>query len=79
MKNKRKIILLIVFLLGLAITSMAGDPPPVDGDPTGGGTPIGGSAPLEQGYLVLILLAFFYGIYNYSKKCLNLKIFSHEK
>lgn len=78
MKDKR-IIITLLFLIGFTIFSFAIDPPPVDGDPTGGGTPVGGSAPIDSGYLITLSLAIAYGIYNYLKNNMNLKLSHHEK
>lgn len=80
MKNKRKIFLLILFVIGFLAVSYAADPPPIDGDPTsGGGTPVGGSAPIGSGLWISIILALGYGLYLYTKKIINLKLSSHEK
>lgn len=42
---------------------LAGDPPPLEGDPTTdpGGVPIGGSAPIGSGLIMLIGVGVAYG------------------
>ena len=80
MKNKRKIYFLLLFFISFVMITYAADPPPVDGDPTGGGgTPIGGSAPIDSGYLITLSLAIAYGTYTFIKNNIHLKLFSHEK
>jgi len=80
MKNKRKIFFLLLFFIGFILITYAGDPPPLDDDPTSsGGTPIGGSAPIDLDYWFTLILAIIYGSYTYLKKNINLKLFNHEK
>ncbi len=80
MKNKRKILFLLLFFISFVMITYAADPPPLDGDPTaGGGTPIGGSAPIDTGYLITLSMAVLYGSYNYLKNSIHLKFFKHEK
>lgn len=63
----------------IAIT-FAADPPPIDsGGPGGDATPLGGSAPINGGYLISILLALSYGVFNYLKNIIHLRLSSHEK
>lgn len=71
---KKKIIFPIVIGFGLlmSLNAFAGDPPPYVGDnPIGtGATPIGGSAPIGEGYLITIGIVLLYGAvkyYNYNK------------
>lgn len=55
--------------------SLAGDPPPVGGDPTSdpGATPIGGSAPIGHGVFYLLGLSVLYALFLLKKYNINLK------
>jgi len=54
---------LICVSLLFSVSTFAGDPPPIGGDPTTdpGGTPIGGSAPIGSGLVLLIGIGTAYG------------------
>ena len=69
MTLKKKIIFPLVIGLGLlmSLNAFAGDPPPVGGDPSHdpGSTPIGGSAPIGEGYLITIGIVLLYGTVKY--------------
>lgn len=55
--------------------TLAGDPPPIGGDPTGdpGAISIGGSAPIGSGIIYLVGLSVIYGLYLLKKFNINLK------
>lgn len=60
-KNKKILISLFTALL-FSMTVLAGDPPPVGGDPTNdGGIPIGGSAPIGSGLALVLGMGLAYG------------------
>lgn len=61
LKMKKLIPLITAFIFSVSV--YAGDPPPVGGDPTGdpGATPIGGSAPVGSGLILVIGMGLAYG------------------
>jgi len=65
MTLKKKIFVPVLISLSLLFSAslFAGNPPPLDGDPTTdpGGTPIGGSAPIGSGLIMLIGVGVAYG------------------
>ena len=63
-KMFRKILLLIVVLIGFALTTLADPPGPPGpgGDPGSGGTPVG--APIDNGVFVLIILGVGYAAWK---------------
>jgi hypothetical protein len=72
--TKNKKILNILFLILIVSENLfAGDPPPVGGDPTGdpGATPIGGSAPVGDGSLILLITVLLYISYKYYYQYIN--------
>jgi hypothetical protein len=75
MKNKLKnFVLLILFTIGICITSLADQPNPPDpgGNPIpGGGTPVG--APIDDGVVILIVLGVTYGAYKIYEEIKNRK------
>lgn len=63
MTLKKKIIFPLILGLGLlmSLNTFAGDPPPIDvAGPGSGATPIGGSAPIGEGYLILLVFVLIY-------------------
>ncbi|MBN2236513.1 MAG: hypothetical protein JW729_03080 [Bacteroidales bacterium] len=80
MKNKRKALFLLLFFVSFVSITYAVDPPPIDaGGPGGGATPLGGSAPIDGGYIISIILALSYGISIYLKKIIHLRFSNHEE
>jgi len=69
MTLRKKIFTPLIVSLILIVSSsvFAGDPPPVGGDPGSDplGTPIGGSAPVGEGYLLIIGIVLLYAFYKY--------------
>lgn len=69
MTLKKKIFIPLMLSIGilLSIPTFAGDPPPVGGDPSGissGATPIGGSAPIGNGLILIIGMGLAYASYK---------------
>lgn len=80
MKNKRKALFLILTFVSILSTTYAVDPPPLDpSGPGTGATPLGGSAPIDGGYLITLLLALGYGAMIYFKNIIHLRLSSHEE
>jgi len=80
MKNKRKIFFLLLFFIGFILITYAGDPPPIDsGGPGDGATPLGGSAPIGNGYIFSIILALTYGMYTFFKEKIHVRLSNYEK
>jgi len=73
--TKNKKILNILFLILIVSENLfAGDPPPVGGDPTdpgSGATPIGGSAPVGDGFMILLITVLIYLSYKYYYRYIN--------
>jgi hypothetical protein len=74
MKKAIRIVLLTVFFITftVALNSLLAQPMP-GGDPSGGGTnlPVGGTAPIGSGLVILLALGAGYGskkVYNARKK-----------
>lgn len=72
---KKSVYIIVIVIICIPLFSIAGDPPPIGGDPTTdpGATPIGGSAPIGAGIGYILGLASLYGLYWIKKMNINLK------
>lgn len=67
MKTIIKRYIILIVLLTASHLLIAQGPPNPPGDPSVIGDPVGGTAPLGDGMLMLVVLAFAYGAWKYRK------------